>query len=222
MSLASRTPVALPRVAFASVAEQAIEAMIADGRLVPGARLNEMAIADELQISRGPVREAIQRLSTEGLVTIRQHRGAFVTEVSDTQLRELYDVRIALEIFSLRRGLQRGEEAQAVYRDLLASNLRLLEHPGEDHPESNFHRSIVAAAGSEALSRSHAQAMRQIVLARVMTIHDPGLLHQAAGHHVPVLELLVAGDLIAAAARLEVHLLTSLERTLAKMHTAAE
>lgn len=69
---------------------------ILDGRLPPGARIGEQELADEFQVSRGPVREAIRILEREGLATIHARRGAVVTELSAAELQEIFEIRASL------------------------------------------------------------------------------------------------------------------------------
>ncbi len=70
---------------------------ILNGELVPGQRLMEISLANKLGVSRTPVREAIKRLETEGLVVIVQRKGAEVAGISGSQLRDVLEVRLALE-----------------------------------------------------------------------------------------------------------------------------
>src|SRR3546814_17456473 len=84
----------------ASLADQAYQgllAAIAEGRLKPGERVRETALAEELGISRTPIREALQRLARDGLVQLDARSGARVTELSLAAIQELYDLREILE-----------------------------------------------------------------------------------------------------------------------------
>ena len=76
---------------------------ILDGRLLPGERIGEQELADEFQVSRGPVREALRILEREGLATLLARRGAIVTELSAQELTELLDVRAGLFEVAVRR-----------------------------------------------------------------------------------------------------------------------
>jgi DNA-binding GntR family transcriptional regulator len=67
------------------------------GRYAPGQRLTEVDMTRELQVSRGPLREAMARLAAEGVVEIEPYRGAMVRRLTEADLRELYDAREALE-----------------------------------------------------------------------------------------------------------------------------
>src|SRR5204863_8676874 len=88
-------------------------------RLQPGAELQEVALSEELGVSRGPIREAIGRLAAEGLVTVRPRRGAVVRSLSKDEFLELYQVREALELMAVKLAVPRlqaedVEELQAL------------------------------------------------------------------------------------------------------------
>src|SRR5438445_13757943 len=71
-------------------------------RLQPGTELQEVALSEELGVSRGPIREAIGRLAAEGLVTVRPRRGALVRSLAKHEFAELYQVREALDMMAVR------------------------------------------------------------------------------------------------------------------------
>src|SRR5438067_4480563 len=79
-------------------------------RLQPGTELQEVPLSEELGVSRGPVREAIGRLATEGLVVVRPRRGAVVRGLSKDDFLEAYQVREALEAMAARLATGRLEE----------------------------------------------------------------------------------------------------------------
>src|SRR3954465_2999259 len=77
------------------------------GHLEPGTELAEVALSEQLGVSRGPLREAIGRLAAEGLVTVRPRRGAVVRSLSKEEFVELYQVREALELMAVRLAVPR-------------------------------------------------------------------------------------------------------------------
>lgn len=79
--------------------------------LPPGATVDESALQEELGVGRTPIREALQRLSLEKLVTIVPRRGIFVTEIAITDLQRLFEVRIELETLAARLATERGTAA---------------------------------------------------------------------------------------------------------------
>src|SRR5919204_6929621 len=106
----------LGEVAVASghrtLAEKAFGALheaILTGRLRPGERLPIEELAEVLDMSAMPIREAVRRLDAAGLVENIPHRGARVTELSVTDLAEVYEARLALEVLAIRRAAERFE-----------------------------------------------------------------------------------------------------------------
>jgi len=92
----------VPHKSLREVALSAIRQAISGGDLKPGQRLVESDIAEQMGISRAPVREALRQLETEGLVVSEPHRGTFVAEVSATDLWEIYTLRAAVESLAVR------------------------------------------------------------------------------------------------------------------------
>lgn len=92
---------------------------IATGVLRPGERLNQADLAGRLGVSRMPVREALRRLEAEGLVTMQPYRGATVAGLSVAELREIYEMRMALEVLALHRSLANMNDADLAEMEAL-------------------------------------------------------------------------------------------------------
>ena len=103
----------IPRVTFASMVGERIRSNIIDGTLPPGSQLNEVELASSFGVSRGPVREALQRLIQEGLLRSEPHRGVFVPVMTDEDIDDVYLAREALEIAAVRRIASTGRSASA-------------------------------------------------------------------------------------------------------------
>src|SRR5919202_528505 len=80
---------------------------ILSGDLEPGTELTEVALSEQLGVSRGPIREALGRLASQGLVTVRPRRGAVVRSLSKEEFVELYQVREALEVMAVKLAVPR-------------------------------------------------------------------------------------------------------------------
>ena len=91
---------------------------ILSGKLEPGAELAEVALSEQLGVSRGPVREALGRLASEGLVTVRPRRGAVVRSLSTEEFLELYQVREALERMAVKLAVPRTYELDGGTREM--------------------------------------------------------------------------------------------------------
>jgi DNA-binding GntR family transcriptional regulator len=90
-----------------SVAD-ALRDSIARGELPPGTHLVEVELARQLGVSRGPLREALRILESEGLVTSYRSRGSFVSEMTERDIREIYSLRMILEEEAIRLAARRG------------------------------------------------------------------------------------------------------------------
>ena len=131
---------------------------ILDGRLEPGARIGEQELADEFQVSRGPVREAIRVLEREGLVTVLARRGTIVTELTADELREVFEIRAALfDVVARTLAHTRPPELLAVLRSGVARLEALAHgaHDGDAYAETTYRLLIIAArfAGNQRLQR---------------------------------------------------------------------
>ena len=87
----------LQKSSLTGAVQQAIERLIHSGDLAPGDKLTEMALAERLGVSRGPVREAFRVLEEAGLVQLEKNRGVFVREVSLHEALEIFDMRAMME-----------------------------------------------------------------------------------------------------------------------------
>jgi DNA-binding GntR family transcriptional regulator len=158
----------------AQVAERLREDILA-GALDANTQLNEKELAEAFGVSRGPLREAMQRLIQEGLLRSEPHRGVFVTELSEDDVADVYFVRSAVESAAVRRIVE-SEDRVAVAADLhrIAQQIDTAVRAGNwtDGGELDFafHRTLVDAAGSKRLSRTYAtvQAETRLCLHRLM------------------------------------------------------
>jgi DNA-binding GntR family transcriptional regulator len=98
-----------PRTLRQSVTE-AIRRGILEGDLLPGDQVNQAQIAEQLGVSRGPVREALGQLEEEGLIKNVPYKGTYVTEITGDYIAELYSIRHVIETFAVRQAIQRGTQ----------------------------------------------------------------------------------------------------------------
>ena len=97
---------------------------IMQGQLSPGERLLEVQLADEMGVSRTPVREAIRRLELEGFVVMVPRKGAYVAGLSIDDVESVYEIRTALETLAVRLAAQRMETADYEQLDELAGKMQ--------------------------------------------------------------------------------------------------
>ncbi|UYG02560.1 GntR family transcriptional regulator [Halomonas sp. LR3S48] len=162
-------PKPVVRSTMSSMVTEQIRDAILSGAYPPGMQLNEKLVAESCGVSRGPVREAIQRLLQEGLLVSEPHRGVFVLELTEDDLEDIYFTRDAVERAALRRIVQsgRGEELSVRLRAIVASMKKAVEEEEWTEVASldiRFHSELVNAAGSRRLSRLFATLMAEMGL----------------------------------------------------------
>lgn len=130
---------------------------ILDGTLAPGSQLGEVQLAQRLQVSRGPVREAMQRLIQEGLLESRRHRGVFVIKLEPDDISDIYATRGVIERAAADALMRRDDrEAFAALEALMkemeeAADARDWARLSDS--DLRFHETIVRASRSKRLSR---------------------------------------------------------------------
>lgn len=219
-----RLPSALERPShtFSSRAVDVLRSMVLRGQLASGERLNEVELAGALGISRGPLREAIQRLISEGLLTAISGRGAFVRTFTPESLGDLYEVRIALEVHAVRLA------AAAAGQDDIAELRSMLDRTGEavtggsSYPEAlDFHERLVALSGNSALRAAATEVHRQLSLARSRSGQVSERAREALDEHGAVLDQVARGDADKAADLMTLHLRSSLRNALEVLRSDA-
>lgn len=141
-------------------------------RLIPGDRFSETEVAERMQVSRTPVRQALHRLEREGYLIVLFRSGWQVRAFDFTHFEELYDVRIVLELEAVRRLCERGAGelpgALEVLRSiwLVAPDARLQDGREVSRLDERFHCQLVEAAGNSEMARLHARVSEQIRIIR--------------------------------------------------------
>ncbi|HLM31974.1 MAG TPA: GntR family transcriptional regulator [Solirubrobacterales bacterium] len=183
---------------------------ILSGELAPGTVLSETSLARSLGVSRGPIREALGRLASEGLVTITPRRGAIITELTRDEFIDAYQVREALETLAIRLAVPRLEQSDlARLREL---HDRMVEHARRDEVKeffdanAAFHRLLVTASGNGKLDEMYGLLLDQTgrYLARSLVLR--GSLDRSISEHSAILEAVEAGDAERAAHLLADHI----------------
>lgn len=179
-----------------------LERMILHGDIAPGERLNEYALAEQLGVSRAPVREAARSLEREGLVTAVANEGVYVRKLSVDDALELYDLR-ALMAGHLCAALARRADAaiKSELRDFMARMDRAIAAGDEvAYFEINlaFHDRIAEAAGSERARALYVALGKEVRLMRRRVLHGAPALARSNMEHDRIVTAIEAGDAEAA------------------------
>jgi len=202
--------------------QREIERMILAGELTAGAKLNEVAIAERLGVSRGPVREAFRALEESGLVRLEKNRGVFVRQIAVEEADEIYELRAVLDEFVGRRVAQKASAAEIkTLRGLVDRMDRSVSRNDVDgyHAANlEFHDALVSLAGNAKLLATYRKLVNELHLYRRATLAQSGALPVSAGEHHDILDKIAAGQSAAAGRALFDHVMGSRER----MHRATK
>jgi DNA-binding GntR family transcriptional regulator len=169
---------AIPRATFASIVTERLRTNIVDGLLRPGSQLSESELATTFGVSRGPVREALQRLVQEGLLHSEPHRGVFVPVLTDQDVLDVYVAREALESAAIRSIISSDSTVAASESlDRFVTLMEKAEAAGDWQAvgdfDLEFHLALVDASGSPRLRRMFATVISETRLCLgALTAHD--------------------------------------------------
>jgi DNA-binding GntR family transcriptional regulator len=172
---------------------------ILDGTLTPGTKLSQVTLAEQLGISRTPLREVLRMLQEEGLVEIEPNQRTRISGLDPQELDDVYASRILLETVALSMTMGSFGPADRKEARLLLAAMRRAARKGDFTAwfaaHAGYHRLITAGAGPTLQRQLQAFADRTIRYIRIYQLSDPDSW-QAAGdvEHVQILEALIAGD----------------------------
>ncbi len=193
---------------------QALRASILRGELAPGERLVETQLAQQLQVSRTPIREAIRQLQKEGLVTADASGGLCVTMLSTADAVQLYDCRMALEQLSVLGACDHATDAQLgrLEQSVAQAEAASQKPPSQDHfvellaLDYQFHRLIAESSGNQCLVSLLDQVFDKMALLRIQTTrHNPKVLEIRLEHR-QIFETIARRDQAAAVQAIQAHL----------------
>jgi DNA-binding GntR family transcriptional regulator len=183
---------------------------ILSGGLTPGAELSEVALAESLGVSRGPIREAIGRLASESLVTVRPRRGAVVSSLSAQEFIELYQVREALELLAVKLAVPRLRPDDITMLQSLIDEMSACAERDQVAAffEANtaFHARLVDASGNAKLAELYRQLLDQLGRYRRHSLVLRGNLRRSIAEHAAILRAAKRGDTERAARLMSEHI----------------
>lgn len=198
----------------------ALKGEILDGDLLPGQTLGETEQAVRLGVSRTPVREALNRLESEGLVAPGSGRRMTVTAVSAAQVKALFEVRVALEcqavrLAAVRRDSDQFEELRGQFQRIESGDVADAGKRAEYYQlASGLDDAIDRAMDNPYLLAPLHNVRTHIERARRLSRNEPARLKQAAGEHLIIIDAILDGEPEVAASATQVHLHRSLRSIL--------
>lgn len=193
-----------------------LEKMIFDGTFADGDRLDEVRLAEQFGVSRTPLREALQRLESSGLVTLIPRRGAFVRQPGPLELLEMFEVMAELEAVCARLAARRM--SNEALEELREANRRCQAASDAQDTDlyyaenARFHATIYRESGNSFLEHESLKLHKRLRPFRRQQLRFRGRLKQSMSEHEIIVAALAEGDSVAAANALRNHVAVQGER----------
>lgn len=204
---ANAAPGALaPRALYQDVAER-LRQLIFARALEPGGWIDEMKLAAEFGISRTPMREALKVLATEGLVTMKLRRGAYVTEMSREDVAQVYHLLALLESDAAATVAARASSAQLAELQSLHVQLEKQVRRRDDFFAANerFHLALLQMAGNRWALQTALDLRKVMKLNRHHSLFKQGRLSESLHEHAALMQAIAGRDAEAAARLMQAH-----------------
>jgi DNA-binding GntR family transcriptional regulator len=201
-----------PRALYEEVAEH-LRQRIFRRELQPGSWIDELKIAEEFGISRTPLREALKVLAAEGLVTMKVRRGAYVTEMSDKDLRDVYHLLSLLESDAAGVVADRATEAQLKTLQDLHAELEAAVADREKFFAINerFHMHLLEMADNRWRSQMVADLRKVMKLNRHNSLFKQGRIEDSLAEHRAIMDAMLARDAATTMRAMQNHFAQGLE-----------
>ncbi|QFT45389.1 HTH-type transcriptional regulator LutR [Roseivivax sp. THAF40] len=178
-----------------------------EGRLNPGDRLRETELAEQLGVSRTPVREAIRQLEADGIVAHVPRQGASIRMLDYAEVMELYEMRAVLEGTAARLAARAASEIEIEELcDMNDALARIGTAPEAFTLNRQFHAAILDAAKNRFLSRSITSLQKALMILGPTTLTEPDRAEKAVTEHRDILAAITARDGAGAEAAMRAHI----------------
>ncbi len=200
------------RISTVQQVATAITAAVRDGHLVPGQRLTEAEFATRLGVSRSSVREAFQRLTGDGLLSLEPHRGVTVRRLSRKQVDDLFTVRAALEALAVGLALpalQARPECLTALQEELDRAVAAGDMAAFTEANSRFHALFVDTIDNAVLADALARLSNSLYWLQFRMLVARRDVFDTNEHHRRITTAILAGDAAAAEAAMRAHVTAS-------------
>ena len=192
---------------------EVLRELILNDTFPPGARLAESELAEQLGVSRTPVREALRQLAAEGLVELPPNRGARVASWSAAELESVFELRSTLEPRLTAMATYRANDADIDELEKLALQMLAVGSPGPEQDlealiplNTAFHERLVELGDTPAFAAALSGAVRAPLVMRNFHAYDDASMRRSLAHHVEIVAAMRAGDPQWASAVMTAHL----------------
>lgn len=205
-----------PRALYEEVAER-LRQRIFNRELAPGSWIDELKISEAYGISRTPLREALKVLAAEGLITMKVRRGAYVTEVSEQDLYDVYHLLGLLESDAASVVATQATAAQLEELQKLHDELGTAAHPGQQNRElffeinERFHMRLLKIANNRWRDQMVADLRKVMKLNRHNSLLKSGRIEESLREHRAIMAAITARDAALAMQRMQEHFKNGLE-----------
>jgi DNA-binding GntR family transcriptional regulator len=178
--------------------------------LPPATVIDEAGLMAELELGRTPIREALQRLALENLVVILPRRGTIVADLNMSDLQKIFEIRVDLELLSVRLAAQRATPAQIAAMETLFADADALLHQGDNYQliqlDHEAHRLLAQAAHNEFLEETLDRLYNHVLRLWYVSLHRVQRLREALEEHREIIARVKAGDGEGAAQIMRIHI----------------
>lgn len=173
-----------------------LRSAILSGRLRPGTGLVETALAEQMNVSRAPIREAIQILENDGLVETIAYKGKRVKPLTAREVAETYSLREVFEVMAVRRILDSGVPVDALQEQCETMNAAAAadDYDALTAADEAFHHTLIRLADHDLLQASWKNLYLRIHQIMALRNRDERNLHQIASNHPPIVKALQDRD----------------------------
>ncbi|GGN59642.1 GntR family transcriptional regulator [Oceanobacillus indicireducens] len=194
------------------VAYDKLREMILKGELVPNSNLTESKLVSILDMSRTPIRSALEKLQMEGFVEIHSNLGIVIKDLSVQQTKDLIDFRIAIETYSLKNVMSHINSNQIIHLENMLRNQKKLVQTRKAYEfmieDTNFHQALIEMSGNELFSQ-YIKNTKDRLFSNGVKIFDllPKRIEESYHEHFQIVEAIKMNNVEEVVKRMEEHLL---------------
>lgn len=215
-----------PAVSLVSTISDRLERMIINGEIAAGEKVNELALSQQLQVSRSVVREAVRLLERSGLVILQPNRGMFVRRVSLKGALDLFDIRAGLAATVGRLAAMRATDAQVAMLTQLHEEMiaicKARDFSAYYDANQRFHSLLLTCSGNERLAQLDEMMSNELQLFRRRNLGNSAQLEVSLQEHARVVEGIRERDAPRSARAFERHIMLGRQRMLDTLSTDSD